>query len=147
MSKDDRKTSKLAIAGLIAAVAIPSLFFLCVLVFESLYKQLNGVLEVILLMLLILPFAALPLSIAGVVVSKKEDMKGLIPGIVGLILSAIEAILVIISIVAYFSIEVKAPDHTLDSIPPHTETETTARVRLSASGTTQLTLDDVIELS
>ena len=41
MSKDDRKTSKLAIAGLIAAVAIPSLFFLCVLVFESLYKQLN----------------------------------------------------------------------------------------------------------
>ena len=127
MNNNDRKTSKLAIAGLVVSVAIPSCFFLCVLVFESFYKQLNGVLEVILLMLLIFPFVALPLSIAGVVVSKKKDMKGLIPGIVGLILSAIEAILVIISIVTYFSIEVKAPDHTLDSIPPHTETETTAR--------------------
>ena len=45
MSNNYRKTSKLAIAGLIVSVAVPGLFFLCVLVFENLYKQLNGALR------------------------------------------------------------------------------------------------------
>ena len=122
MSKDDRKTSKLAIAGLIVAIAIPSLFFLCVLVFESLYKQLNGALEILILILLMLPFIALPLSIAGVVVSKVKDRKGFLPGLVGLILSVVEVLFVVVTIVAYSTIEAKAPDHTLDSIPMHTST-------------------------
>ena len=73
MDKKDRKTSKLAIAGLVVSVAIPSCFFLCVLVFESFYKQLNGALEIFMLLLLILPFIALPLSIAGMVIAKKKD--------------------------------------------------------------------------
>ena len=66
--------------------------------------------------------AALPLSFAGVVDSKKNNKKCLIPGTVGLILSVVEVILVVFSIVAYLSIEAKAPDHILDSIPPHTGT-------------------------
>ena len=65
MSNNERKTSKLAIAGLIVSVAVPGLFFLCVLVFENLYKQLNGALEIFMLLLLILPFISLPLSIVG----------------------------------------------------------------------------------
>ena len=154
MSKDDRKTSKLAIAGLIAAVAMPSLFFLCVLVFESFYKQLNGALEIFLLLLIVLPFIALPLSIAGVVISKKKDRKGLILGTVGIILSAVEVILVIITIVAYFGyVKVNSHDHTHYSMPPHTGTDAgieTADIDIlfdSNSGKKQLTLDDVIELS
>ena len=101
MSNNERKTSKLAIAGLIVSVAIPGLFFLCVLAFESLYKQLNGALEILILLLIILPFLALPLSIAGVVISKKRNRKGLIPGTVGIILSAVEIIIVIITIQAF----------------------------------------------
>ena len=69
MSNNERKTSKIAIAGLIVSVIIPGLFFLCVLVFESFYKQLNGALEIFLLLLIVLPFIALPLSIAAVVIS------------------------------------------------------------------------------
>ena len=61
MSKDGRKTSKLAIAGLTVAVAAPCLFFICVLTFTSIYKELNGALEVFMLLLLLLPFVALPL--------------------------------------------------------------------------------------
>lgn len=154
MSNNERKTSKLAIAGLIVSVIIPGLFFLCVLVFESFYKQLNGALEIFLLLLIVLPFIALPLSIAGVVISKKKDRKGLILGTVGIILSAVEVILVIITIVAYFGyVKVNSHDHTHYSMPPHTGTAAgieTADIDIlfdSNSGKKQLTLDDVIELS
>lgn len=154
MNNSERKTSKLAIAGLIVSVIIPGLFFLCVLVFESFYKQLNGALEIFLLLLIVLPFIALPLSIAGVVISKKKDRKGLILGTVGIILSAVEVILVIITIVAYFGyVKVNSHDHTHYSMPPHTGTAAgieTADIDIlfdSNSGTKQLTLDDVIRLS
>ena len=154
MSNNERKTSKLAIAGLIVSVIIPGLFFLCVLVFESFYKQLNGALEIFLLLLIVLPFIALPLSIVGVVISKKKDRKGLILGTVGIILSAVEVILVIITIVAYFGyVKVNSHDHTHYSMPPHTGTAAgieTADIDIlfdSNSGKKQLTLDDVIELS
>ena len=154
MNNSERKTSKLAIAGLIVSVIIPDLFFLCVLVFESFYKQLNGALEIFLLLLIVLPFIALPLSIAGVVISKKKDRKGLILGTVGIILSAVEVILVIITIVAYFGyVKVNSHDHTHYSMPPHTGTAAgieTADIDIlfdSTSGTKQLTLDDVIRLS
>ena len=122
MSKDDRKTSKSAIAGLIVSVAAPSMFFASVLAFSSLYQQLNGALENFMLILLVLPFIALPLSIAGVVVSKVKERKGFVPGLIGLILSVVEVLFVVITIVAYLTIEAKAPDHTLDSIPVHTST-------------------------
>ena len=125
MSKDDRKTSKLAIAGLIAAVAIPSLFFLCVLVFESLYKQLNGALEIFMLLLLVVPFIALPLSISGMVIAKKKDRKGLVPGTIGLVLSVIEIIFVVITFLGYLRDE-KAPGHSLDIVPPFFETSSEA---------------------
>ena len=154
MSNNERKTSKLAIAGLIVSAAIPGLFFLCVLAFESLYKQLNGALEILMLLLIILPFIALPLSIAGVVISKKRNRKGLIPGTVGIILSAVEIIIVIITIIGYFGyVKVNSHDHTHYSMPPHTGTAAgieTADIDIlfdSNSGKKQLTLDDVIELS
>ena len=156
MSKDGRKTSKLAIAGLTVAVAAPSLFFICVLVFTSIYKELNGALEIFMLLLLLLPFVALPLSIAGIVVLKTKDRKGLVPGIVGLILSVVETLFVIITFVGYFLFtNTYSIDHSRDSIPMHTGTaapvETTeshpAPLYGLHSGTKQLTLDDVIELS
>ena len=120
MSNNERKTSKLAIAGLIVSAAIPGLFFLCVLAFESLYKQLIGALEILILLLIILPFLALPLSIAGVVISKKRNRKGLIPGTVGIILSAVEIIIVIITIIGYFRyVNATRSYHTRPSMPPH----------------------------
>ncbi|MBR3142102.1 MAG: hypothetical protein IKF09_03010 [Clostridiales bacterium] len=55
MSKDDRKTSKLAIAGLIVAVAAPCQFFLFGLANTCLNKYLDGILDGLLLLFLILP--------------------------------------------------------------------------------------------
>ncbi len=118
MSKDDRKTSKLAIAGLIVAVAAPCQFFLFGLTNTCLNKYLDGILDGLLLLFLILPFIALPLSIAGVVVSKKRDRKGLIPGVVGLILSVAQILFVILTFCAYLTSE-KAPGHSLDIVRPH----------------------------
>ena len=152
MSKNGRKTSKLAIAGLTVAVAAPSLFFICVLTFTSIYKELNGALEIFMLLLLLLPFLALPLSVAGVVISKQKDRKGFVPGLLGLILSVAEILFVVITIAAFLTYE-KHPGNSLDIVPPHfgsdeVETsETTDRMRITTSGTKQLTLDDVIELS
>lgn len=153
MSKDGRKTSKLAIAGLTIAVAAPSLFFICALTFTSIYKELNGALEIFMLLLLLLPFLALPLSVAGVVISKQKDRKGFVPGLIGLILCVIEILFVVITVAAFFAYE-KHPGNSLDIVPPYigtsapTETsETTARMLIGTSGTKQLTLDDVIELS
>ena len=152
MSKNGRKTSKLAIAGLTVAVAAPSLFFICVLAFTSIYKELNGALEIFMLLLLLLPFLALPLSVAGVVISKQKDRKGFVPGLLGLILCVIEILFVVITVAAFFTYE-KHPGNSLDIVPPHfgfdeVETsETTDRMRITTSGTKQLTLDDVIELS
>ena len=125
MDNNDRKTSKLAIAGLVVSVAIPSFFFLCVLVFESLYKQLNGALEIFMLLLLILPFIALPLSIAGMVIAKKKDRKGLVPGTIGVALSVIEIIFVVITFLGYLRYE-KAPGHSLDIVSPFSETSSEA---------------------
>ena len=125
MNNNDRKTSKLAIAGLVVSVAIPSLFFLCVLVFESLYKQLNGALEIFMLLLLILPFIALPLSIAGMVIAKKKDRKGLVPGTIGVVLSVIEIIFVVITFWGYLRYE-KAPGHSLDIVSPFSDTSSEA---------------------
>lgn len=154
MNNNDRKTSKLAIAGLIVAVSMPSLFFLCVLVFESLYKQLNGALEIFMLLLLLLPFIALPLSIAGVVVSKKKHRKGLIPGVAGLILSVIEIILMVVIFSAYILYEIR-PGHPLDIVRPNNGTSVVAETSVSeqdfqsvyTTGKKQLTIDDVIGLS
>ena len=153
MSKNGRKTSKLAIAGLTVAVAAPSLFFICVLAFTSIYKELNGALEIFMLLLLLLPFLALPLSVAGVVISKQKDRKGFVPGLIGLILCVIEILFVVITVADLFAYE-KHPGNSLDIVPPYigtsapTETsETTDRIRITTSGTKKLTLDDVIELS
>ena len=153
MSKDGRKTSKLAIAGLTIAVAAPSLFFICALTFTSIYKELNGALEIFMLLLLLLPFLALPLSVAGVVISKQKDRKGFVPGLIGLILCVIEILFVVITVADFFAYE-KHPGHSLDIVPPYIGTsaptdtsETVDRMRISTSGTKQLTLDDVIELS
>lgn len=154
MSNNERKTSKLAIAGLIVSVAVPGLFFLCVLVFENLYKQLNGALEIFMLLLLILPFISLPLSIVGIVVSKSKERKGIVPGTIGLILSVLEILFVVVTFSAYLHDE-RAPGHSLDIVPPHfgysSVTETSESEQdtqpVFTTGTKQLTLDDVIGLS
>lgn len=154
MSNNERKTSKLAIAGLIVSVAVPGLFFLCVLVFENLYKQLNGALEIFMLLLLILPFISLPLSIVGIVVSKSKERKGIVPGTIGLILSVLEILFVVVTFSAYLHDE-RAPGQSLDIVPPHfgytSVTETSESEQdtqlVFTTGTKQLTLDDVIGLS
>ena len=154
MSNNNRKTSKLSIAGLILAVAVPSMFFLCVLVFESFYEKLSGALIIFMLLLLLLPFLALPLSIAGVVISKNKDRKGIVPGVAGLILSVIEIIFFIVTLSAFLLFE-KAPGNSLDIVPPYFGTASVTEMSESeqdieaifTTGTKQLTLDDVIELS
>ena len=77
------------------------------------------------LLLLILPFIALPLSIAGMVIAKKKDRKGLVPGTIGLVLSVIEIIFVVITFLGYIRYE-KAPGHSLDIVSPFSETSSEA---------------------
>ncbi len=105
------------------------------------------------LLLLILPFIALPLSIAGMVIAKKKDRKGLVPGTIGLALSVIEIIFVVITFLGYLRYE-KAPGHSLDIVSPFFETSSEAETSGSeqeiqsvyTTGTKQLTLEDVIEM-
>ncbi|MBR2598354.1 MAG: hypothetical protein IKE09_07395 [Clostridiales bacterium] len=154
MSKKNRKTSKAAIAGLILAAATPCLFLISVLVLASNYEQLGDALIIFMLLLLVLPFLALPLSIAGVVISKSKERKGIAAGTIGLILSVLEIIFVVATFSAYLLYE-KRPGHSLDIVPPHfgysSVTETSESEQdieaILTTGTKQLTLDDVIGLS
>lgn len=118
MSKNNRKTSKAAIAGLILAAAVPVLFFLCILVIAGFYEKLNDALIIFMLLLLVLPFLALPLSIAGVVISKNKERKGIAAGTIGLILSVLEIIFVVVTFSAFLLYE-KRPGQSLDIVPPH----------------------------
>ena len=154
MSKKNRKTSKAAIAGLILAAATPCLFLISVLVLASNYEQLGDALIIFMLLLLLLPFLALPLSIAGVVISKSKERKGIAAGTIGLILSVLEIIFVVVTFSAFLLYE-KRPGNSLDIIPPHfgysSVTETSESEQdtqlVFTTGTKQLTLDDVIGLS
>ena len=154
MSKNNRKTSKAAIAGLILAAATPCLFLISVLVLASNYEQLGDALIIFMLLLLVLPFLALPLSIAGVVISKSKERKGIAAGTIGLILSVLEIIFVVVTFSAYLLYE-KRPGNSLDIVPPHfgysSVTETSESEQdtqpVFTTGTKQLTLDDVIGLS
>ena len=154
MSKNNRKTSKAAIAGLILAAATPCLFLISVLVLASNYEQLADALIIFMLLLLVLPFLALPLSIAGVVISKSKERKGIAAGTIGLILSVLEIIFVVVTFSAYLLYE-KRPGQSLDIVPPHfgysSVTETSESEQdtqlVFTTGTKQLTLDDVIGLS
>lgn len=154
MSKKNRKTSKAAIAGLILAAATPCLFLISGLVLASNYEQLGDALIIFMLLLLVLPFLALPLSIAGVVISKSKERKGIAAGTIGLILSVLEIIFVVVTFSAYLLYE-KRPGHSLDIVQPHfgysSVTETSESEQdtqpVFTTGTKQLTLDDVIELS
>ena len=154
MSKNNRKTSKAAIAGLILAAATPCLFLISGLVLASNYEQLGDALIIFMLLLLVLPFLALPLSIAGVVISKSKERKGIAAGTIGLILSVLEIIFVVVTFSAYLLYE-KRPGHSLDIVQPHfgysSVTETSESEQdtqpVFTTGTKQLTLDDVIGLS
>ena len=154
MSKKNRKTSKAAIAGLILATATPCLFLISVLVLASNYEQMGGALIIFMLLLLVLPFLALPLSIAGVVISKSKERKGIAAGTIGLILSVLEIIFVVVTFSAFLLYE-KRPGQSLDIVPPHfgysSVTETSESEQdtqlVFTTGTKQLTLDDVIGLS
>ena len=154
MSKKNRKTSKAAIAGLILAAATPCLFLISVLVLASNYEQLGDALIIFMLLLLVLPFLALPLSIAGVVISKSKERKGIAAGTIGLILSVLEIIFVVVTFSAFLLYE-KSPGQSLDIVPPHfgysSVTETSESEQdtqpVFTTGTKQLTLDDVIGLS
>ena len=154
MSKNIRKTSKAAIAGLILAAATPCLFLISVLVLASNYEQLGDALIIFMLLLLVLPFLALPLSIAGVVISKSKERKGIAAGTIGLILSVLEIIFVVVTFSAFLLYE-KRPGNSLDIVPPHfgysSVTETSESEQdtqpVFTTGTKQLTLDDVIGLS
>ena len=154
MSKKNRKTSKAAIAGLILAAATPCLFLISGLVLASNYEQLGDALIIFMLLLLVLPFLALPLSIAGVVISKSKERKGIAAGTIGLILSVLEIIFVVVTFSAFLLYE-KRPGQSLDIVPPHfgysSVTETSESEQdtqpVFTTGTKQLTLDDVIGLS
>ena len=106
------------------------------------------------LLLLVLPFLALPLSIAGVVISKSKERKGIAAGTIGLILSVLEIIFVVVTFSAYLLYE-KRPGHSLDIVQQHfgysSVTETSESEQdtqpVFTTGTKQLTLDDVIGLS
>ena len=154
MSKKNRKTSKAAIAGLILAAATPCLFLISGLVLASNYEQLADALIIFMLLLLVLPFLALPLSIAGVVISKSKERKGIAAGTIGLILSVLEIIFVVVTFSAFLLYE-KRPGNSLDIVLPHfgysSVTETSESEQdtqpVFTTGTKQLTLDDVIRLS
>ena len=124
------------------------------LVLASNYEQLGDALIIFMLLLLVLPFLALPLSIAGVVISKNKERKGIAAGTIGLILSVLEIIFVVVTFSAFLLYE-KRPGQSLDIVPPHfgysSVTETSESEQdtqpVFTTGTKQLTLDDVIGLS
>ena len=96
MSKDYRRTSKLAITGFICAVAGPCLTALLAILMLSGISQ--NVEDVFAFILPPLPFIALFSSIAGLFVSIKKDMKGELLGCIGSILSIAEIALLIFAI-------------------------------------------------
>ena len=118
------------------------------------YEQLGDALIIFMLLLLVLPFLALPLSIAGVVISKSKERKGIAAGTIGLILSVLEIIFVVVTFSAFLLYE-KRPGQSLDIVQPHfgysSVTETSESEQdtqpVFTTGTKQLTLDDVIGLS
>lgn len=103
MMRDYRKTSKLAVAGMILAIAAPCLIALNFLANNGLNNFSNDILDVLMNAAAAFPFISLLLSIAGVVVALKKDKKGLIPGTIGIFLSIAEIICLIMAVSDYIT--------------------------------------------
>ena len=121
MSKDGRKASRLCMAGLIVSVIVLLIdLVLRVLCFG---KNINDD-SLSQLLFLILPIAAVILSITGIKDAIKKDLKGIAPAVYGIVISSFE----IIGIIFWFAVAVpylnKAnttpPDYT---IRMHTDVE------------------------
>ena len=92
MSKDGRKASRLCMAGLIVSVIVLLIdIVLRVLCFG---KNINDD-SLSQLLFLILPIAAVILSITGIKDAIKKDLRGIAPAVYGIVISSFEIIVII----------------------------------------------------
>ena len=105
MSKDNKKLSKLSIAGLVIAVLTPAILCLNFPLASSDIIRSYSTRQLINIicdwLAIILPVLALHLSIAGVKDAKKPEKKGVIPGVAGVVISALEIAAYVIFVVFY----------------------------------------------
>lgn len=114
----NEKRSLLPVAGLIISLIAP---VLCFAAFFSASYYNNGSFGVlfVFILFLIMPWAGLALSIAGVAIAKKHDLRGVNSGIVGIVISATEVLLIILFVVIvvphYDSEDIESIRATLES--------------------------------
>ena len=99
MSKDGRKASRLCMAGLIISVIV--LFIDIVLRVLCFGKSINDD-SLSQLLFLILPVAAIVISIAGIKDAIKKDLKGIAPAVFGIVISSFE----IMAVIFWFAVAV-----------------------------------------
>lgn len=122
----NEKRSLLPVAGLIISLIAP---VLCFAAFFSASYYNNGSFGVlfVFILFLIMPWVGLALSIAGVAIAKKHDLRGVNSGIVGIVISATEVLLIILFVVPYLStVHTTPPDYT---IIPHYDSEDIESIR------------------
>jgi len=104
MSKSDKKLSKLSIAGLVIAVMTPAILCLNFPLTSNIIRNYSAIQLINIIcdwLAIILPVLALHLSIAGVKAAKKPDKKGVIPGVIGIVIASLEIAAYVIFVVFY----------------------------------------------
>lgn len=141
MDRKNNGISGLSIAGLIISI-LPVLVFLC---FRLLFVLCEGYIVSIyylLVLSLFLPFIALALSIAGVIIAKRKGKTGLVPGVAGIIISAVEILIITCLGIILFNIFRDYSFVPPETIPMHSSAETSASGTTTALEVFTITLND-----
>jgi hypothetical protein len=98
MNKTDGKRSLLCVAGLFVSIIAPVMLFVARILGAAYNNYTFGV-QFAIVLALIMPLGGLALSIAGVVIARKHDLRGVNSGIVGIIISGVEVLLIILLVI------------------------------------------------
>lgn len=148
MSKDGRKTSFLCIAGLVVAIlSLAILIFPFVLkLFLDVHKIPDEVFLIRRILLLILPFPALLLSVAGFKTCQKQNSRGRRAAVAGIIIASFEISIIILWFAVVSPYLSKAnttpPDYT---IRMHTDVESIRAAKERAFPSTESTIKRPLE--
>ena len=98
MNKTDGKRSLLCVAGLFVSIIAPVMLFVARILGAAYNNYTFGV-QFAIVLALIMPLGGLALSIAGVVIARKHDLRGVNSGIVGILISGVEVLLIILLVI------------------------------------------------
>ena len=121
----DRRYSRMALAGALFSILEILMFFL----YPAIIRTRPVVYMVILSYLalaasMILPFVSFCLSLIGTVKARRKDLRGGAFGILGMILSSLEIVIVTILFIVWFVILPRVDSRPpYDTIPMHTRTD------------------------